>query len=232
MKPGPKPKGEIRRTWSPNLAYAIGLITADGYLSKDGRHMSFTSKDKALVATFKKCLGLQTKLGQKFSGSGNLAYHTQFGDVLFYDFLREIGLLSAKSKTLGSLKIPRKYFRDFLRGYFDGDGSSYSYFDPVFPRSFRFYISFTSASPKFITWFREEMREVIGVKGFISKNKNNEYPQLKYAKTEAMIICKNMYANEDASRLKRKYRKILDAFRIIEKSRSGEIGRRAAFRAQ
>lgn len=194
--------------------------------------MSFTSKDKALVTTFKECLGLQTKLAQKFSGSGNLAYHTQFGDVLFYAFLCEIGLSSAKSKTLGALKIPRQYFRDFLRGYFDGDGSSYSYYDPVFPKSFRFYLSFTSASPLFISWLREELHEIIGVKGSVSKNKNNAYLQLKYAKTEAMIICKNMYDSEGAPRLNRKYKKILDAIRVIEKSRSGEIGRRAAFRAQ
>ena len=120
----------------------------------------------------------------------------------------------------------------FFKRIFWRDGSSYSYYDPVFPKSFRFYLSFTSASPLFISWLREELHEIIGVKGSVSKNKNNAYLQLKYAKTEAMIICKNMYDSEGAPRLNRKYKKILDAIRVIEKSRSGEIGRRAAFRAQ
>ncbi len=31
--------------WTANLAYAVGLITTDGCLSKDGRHIDLTSKD-------------------------------------------------------------------------------------------------------------------------------------------------------------------------------------------
>ena len=141
-KPGPKPKGKVETRWSPEFAYAIGLLTADGCLSKDGRHIDLTSKDKAQVLLFKKCLGLATKVGRKYSGAGNLSYHTQFGDVLFYRFLEGIGLTPAKSKTISSISIPRGYFLDFLRGYFDGDGSSYSYYDSVYKKSYRFYISF------------------------------------------------------------------------------------------
>lgn len=106
MKRGPKPKGKVTNKWSPRFSYAIGLLVADGCLSKDGRHIDFTSKDKDLVNLFKKCLRLDTKVSSKLSGSGNVAYHTQFGDVLFYDFLLSIGLTPAKSKTIGSITIP------------------------------------------------------------------------------------------------------------------------------
>lgn len=41
-----KPLSKIKIKWSPKFAYCIGLITSDGNLSKDGRHISFTSKDK------------------------------------------------------------------------------------------------------------------------------------------------------------------------------------------
>lgn len=41
MKPQGKPI-----TWSPEIAYAVGLLTTDGSLSIDGRHIDFTSKDK------------------------------------------------------------------------------------------------------------------------------------------------------------------------------------------
>ncbi|MEK7574528.1 MAG: hypothetical protein AAB514_03305, partial [Patescibacteria group bacterium] len=47
--------------WSPNFAYAIGLIATDGNLSKDGRHLNMTSGDKDMILTFKKCLGLKNK---------------------------------------------------------------------------------------------------------------------------------------------------------------------------
>jgi len=102
MKRGAKPKGKVSIIWGSQFAYAIGLLVADGCLSKDGRHINLTSKDKAQIVLFKKCLGLKTKVSPKYSGSGNLAYCTQFGDVLFYEFLLSIGLLPAKSKTISN----------------------------------------------------------------------------------------------------------------------------------
>ena len=51
-KRGPKPKKKISTNWSAELAYAVGLIATDGCLSKDKRHIDFTSKDKELIKTF------------------------------------------------------------------------------------------------------------------------------------------------------------------------------------
>ena len=217
--------------WSAQFAYAIGLLTADGCLSKDGRHIDLTSKDKAQVILFKKCLGLTTKVGRKYSGSGNLAYHTQFGDVLFYQFLLGIGLTPAKSKTLLRVSVPKRYFFDFLRGYFDGDGSSFSFYDRVFKKSYRFYISFTSASPAFVDWLRSTIKDVLDVKGAIAHNRNNPYLQLKYSKKEAVIISKSMYYSEAIPCLRRKRLKIKRSLRIISERRGGEIGKHVSFRS-
>ena len=230
-KRGPKPKGQTETIWSPEFAYAIGLISADGCLSKDGRHIDLTSKDRAQVVLFKKCLGLTTKVGEKNSGAGNLAYRIQFGDVLFYQFLESIGLTPAKSKTISSILVPDKYFLDFVRGYFDGDGSSYSYFDPVYEKSFRFYISFTSASPRFFDWLRIELQRVLNIKGSLHYNRNNPYVQLKFSKKEASVLTKSMYYSKDLPCLRRKYLKIMKSMRIIEASRGGVIGKRATFRS-
>ncbi len=231
MKRGPKPKGQVQLKWSSQFAYAIGLLTADGCLSKDGRHIDFTSADRSLVVLFKKCLALTARISPKKSGSGNISFHIQFGDVLFYRFLLEIGLTPAKSKTLSRISIPDEYFRDFLRGYFDGDGSSYSYYDPIFPRSFRFYISFTTASRNYADWLKDKLRTQVGVKGHLGFNKNNTYIQLKYAKKDAIQLCLYMYLISDAPRLKRKYLKIQRSMRIIHGRRDGEIGKHASFRS-
>lgn len=231
-KRGPKPKGQVEIRWSPEFAYAVGLLVADGCLSKDKRHIDLTSKDRVQVTLFRTCLGLATKISRKRSGAGNVAYHTQFGDVLFYRFLEGIGLTPAKSKTISSVSIPKKYFIDFLRGYFDGDGSSYSYCDSVHERSYRFYISFTSASPRFLDWLRGEVGDALGIRGSLGYNRNNSYVQLKYSKKEAAVLARNMYYAEGLPCLRRKRLKIMKSMRIIEASRSGETGRRAAFRAQ
>jgi len=72
-------------TWTSNIAYAVGLLTTDGNLSKDGRHIDFTSKEQKLIATFKNCLNLQNKIGKKIGGFKvpTIAYRVQFGNVVF-----------------------------------------------------------------------------------------------------------------------------------------------------
>ncbi len=218
--------------WSPDFAYVVGLITADGCLQKDGRHIDLTSKDLEQVATFKRCLGLTVKIGKKKSGIGNEYYRIQFGDVLFYQFLVRIGITPAKSKTILSVQVPDEYFADFLRGYFDGDGTSYSFYDSLFPKSYRFYISFMSASPKFINWLRKRLDELAGVKGHLSHSLGKDYVQLKYAKKEAIVLFEYMYYDTNVTALQRKYLKIKRTMSIIGGRRGGEIGKRTAFRSQ
>ena len=107
-----KPLGKVKTKWSAEFAYAIGLLTTDGSLSKDRRHINFTSKDRDLVMTFKRCLKLDNVIGRKTSGSTKEKkyFQIQFGDVLFYRFLLKIGLMPNKTKKLGDLNIPQKLF--------------------------------------------------------------------------------------------------------------------------
>ena len=91
--------------WNPELAYIVGLITTDGSLSKDKRHIDFTSNDLQLLRTFKKCLSLKNKICEKFSShkSDRKSYHLQFGDVRFYNWLLSIGLMPNKTYHLGKI---------------------------------------------------------------------------------------------------------------------------------
>src|SRR3989338_6559032 len=231
MRRGPKPKGQVTVGWSPQFAYAIGLLTADGCLSSDGRHIDFTSKDQDQVETFKECLKLKVKIGLKSSGTDKTYYHVQFGDVLLYAFLESIGLSPAKSKTISSVLVPDAYFSDFLRGYFDGDGTSYSFYDPVFPQSYRFYVSFISASSAFIDWLRGRINGLVGGRGHLSAWAGRNHTQLRYAKRESITICQYMYQREGSPFLRRKYLKIQRSLRIISQCRGGEIGIHANFRS-
>jgi len=75
--------------WSADVAYAIGLLTSDGNLSKDGRHIEFCSKDKELVEVFCRSLRLSNRIGTKKRGTvpRKLYYRVQFGK----DLLRKPG---------------------------------------------------------------------------------------------------------------------------------------------
>ncbi len=221
MKRGPKPRGHAEIKWSPEFAYAVGLLTADGCLLSDGRHIDFTSKDKELVQTFKECLKLKTKVSTKKSGLGKMYFRVQFSDVLFREFLISIGITPKKSKIIGQVKVPDGFFRDFLRGYFDGDGTSYSFYDSLFPTSYRFYISFASASPAYILWLQGRIKTLLGLKGYINRYTDKPYLQLKYAKKEAIVLVSEMYYADGLPHLSRKYLKIKRTMSIIDKRRGG-----------
>lgn len=184
------------------MAYAIGLITTDGNLSSDERHIDFTSTDRKLVQTFKKCLDLKNKIGIKTNGRGGIAYRVQFGNVKFYKQLENIGLTSRKSKTIGKIQIPNKYFFDFLRGELDGDGYIKRYFDPVYKNSLRLYTRFTCASLEHTLWLQNTIEGLLGIKGFITKHSGAF--DLTYSKKDSIKLLKKIYYKSNLPCLKRK----------------------------
>ncbi|MEW6102118.1 MAG: LAGLIDADG family homing endonuclease [Candidatus Omnitrophota bacterium] len=208
--------------WSSNLAYIVGLITTDGNLSKDGRHIDFTSSDFQLIKTFKKCLSLNIKIGRKYgSFAGTKSYRLQFGNVKLYRWLLKIGLAPNKTSNLGKINVPRRYFRDFLRGHLDGDGSIVTYIDRqmeykgVKYKYQRLYLTFYSSSPKHLEWLRSTLRYFFEFKGSlrILGGKNRKIPlwRLRFAKYDSLKFLSWIYYKPNLPCLKRK-RKIADRF--------------------
>src|SRR3989344_5576389 len=105
---------KVKILYSSKFFYAIGLLATDGNLSKDGRHLNMTSKEKEMIITFKMCLGINNKIGRKTRGGSTVKkyFQVQFGDKNFYSYLLSIGLTPAKSKTIAQLDIPDNYFAD------------------------------------------------------------------------------------------------------------------------
>ncbi len=210
----------IRIRWSSEFAYAIGLLVTDGSLSKDGRHIDFTSKDRIMVTLFKKCLGLNNKIGRKTRGKEKIKkyFRVQCGDTNFYKFLLSIGLTPRKSKTIQAIRIPKKYFFDFLRGHFDGDGTFYSYWDPRWKSSFMFYTVFVSASRKHIIWLQREICTFLNIKGYINSDNRRTIYYLRYAKKESVKLLEKIYSCYTRRRnifLPRKYLKIKKALHTL-----------------
>ena len=194
--------------WNTNFAYALGLITSDGNLSPDGRHLVFVSKDLDLINTFKKCLNLENKISSKKSGytkDQNKQYYViQFGNIGLYNFLTNIGLGPNKSKTIGPLLIPPAYLADFLRGLIDGDGSIGYFMHPESKRK-QFRIRITSASVQFLEWLRKRLTMQLGIKGSIEKVARAY--QLNYYKGDSRKIVRFMYYSNEVPCLKRKHDK-------------------------
>ena len=209
-----KPQCKVKIKWSPEFAYVIGLLVTDGSLSKDGRHIDLTSNDREQLENFLSCLKSKNKIGFKHKVHGS-ALRVQLGDVNFYKFLGGIGLMPNKTKIIKDVKVHLKYFFDFLRGHFDGDGTFYSYFDPRWKSSYMFYTVFISASKNHIQWLRKNIQRNLSINGHITKSVNNSVYQLKYAKAESLKLLPKLYYDEDVICLSRKRIKIEKALAVI-----------------
>ena len=181
----------------PNhLWYTVGLIATDGNLSPDGRHINITSKDTKHLIHVKKVLGLTNKIGSKVGAYQTTCSVLQFGDVKFYKFLEQIGLTRKKSLTLKPLKIPKKYFHDFLRGVIDGDGNIQKWIHKSNGNT-QWVIKIVSASPIFLPWLKQRINKYLNTDGkihvYTGHKKRNPLYMLKYGKFASKIILRWCY---------------------------------------
>jgi hypothetical protein len=192
--------------WSRNLAYVVGLITTDGCLSKDGRHIAFVSKDLEQIINFCKILKLTNKISphkSSYNPKGSY-YHIQFGNVSLYNFLLKTGLTPNKSFSLKTLDIPPKFFIDFLRGHLDGDGniSVVYHKESQYPQ---LRLRFCSASLNHLLWMKKSLLNQYNISGgFISKKIRNTH-YLVYSKVDATKLLELMYYHRVKYFLGRKY---------------------------
>lgn len=203
--------------WSSEMAYAIGLIATDGCLSKDGRHIIMRSSDYGLLRIFKKCLNVKNKIAKTTNNgfSNKPSYRIQIGNVQFYKWLFKIGLSPAKTYTIGEINVPNEYFKDFLRGHLDGDGSITTYIDRYNTyrgRTYtnqRIFIRFTSASNIHINWLYKKINTITGIKGAIIYKPpviSNRVPMwdIKFSKKESLKLLQYLYYKNNLPCLERK----------------------------
>lgn len=208
-----------------NLWYLVGLITSDGCLSSDGRHIDITSSDNEYLEGIRNLIGIKNKVGTKYGCKRQIAFRIQISNKNFYDFLLSLGLTRNKSLTIGALEVPGQFFVDFLRGLIDGDGSIRNWSHPTNFReqwSLRIY----SGSKNFLEWLDDKIRIFLKARGRLYQyNKQGTAYVLKFGKMAAREIARKCYY-DGCFALQRKAmlaRNCIDSYKGWNRSRTVDV---------
>ena len=193
-------RGDI--SWSPTLAWVVGLIATDGNLARDGRHLTLVSADRDMLVTVRDALSLTAAIIPHTGRDDHRGLRLQWVDRHFYQWLVGIGLTPAKSLTLRPLAIPDAVFPDFLRGCIDGDGSITVYVDRYNTYESeryvyeRLYVRLFSASRDFLDWTRATVHRLHSIVGSVAEKRlEGKHPfwELRYAKQESIELLRWIY---------------------------------------
>lgn len=119
---------------SPNKAYVLGLLYADGYNNetKGEIRLSLNEYDKDILQRISKCIRYSKpltfiKCDDKVASNGFISKNMYTLDIYnrhMSDSLAKYGVVQNKSLTLTFPSfLEESLYSHFLRGYFDGDGS-------------------------------------------------------------------------------------------------------------
>ncbi len=197
---------EHLRHWSPQLAYAVGLIAADGNLNKDRVRVEFISTDYELVELYCRALCIENAhVVFTRQHSRKSWYQVKLDDRSFREFLEALGLTPAKSKTLRALQIPDDMFPDFLRGLLDGDGSWYLSRSWL-GRYTYLRVEVCSASRSFIRWIAETVERLNGLVGYLRARPFGRSYDLTFIGQKALALGNWVYYSPTVLALSRKRR--------------------------
>lgn len=115
-------------------AYILGFICADGHIEKDRLNITVSIKDKDILEKIREAMQSnhpikevkRTNLYNKTDRKTLTLVELMIGSVKLVKPLFNMGLTTNKTYTLNGdivKYIPKYLIRDFLRGYFDGDGN-------------------------------------------------------------------------------------------------------------
>ena len=113
---------------TPDKAYFLGFIAADGYVNNKYQQLRITlhKDDIEVLENLKKAIGYTGQIKHRLMKSGN-KWYTRVDLCMvnkhIVDSLNKLGIIQKKSLVLQFPIIDSILYADFLRGYFDGDGS-------------------------------------------------------------------------------------------------------------
>lgn len=178
--------------WSSDMAYILGFICADGSISwnsvKGYYSLTITAaeKDKLHLEKIREIIQSSKPL---LRGESTKSYRLIVNSKKLCRRLMGLGVMPRKSLILKFPKVPKKYLKDFIRGYVDGDGSL-SYLQRR--RSPYFELMICSGSKEFIAVLENIIYQALEIKSRIFKTKGSCYI-LRYSCARGLKLADWLY---------------------------------------
>lgn len=216
---------------SREKAYFLGLLAADGCIHKStpkkrNTRIALTLKldDKYIIERLSEAIEFKGNVRiitiRKGEYAGHQYSHIQFTSDKMAEDLSKYGITRDKSSTLTYPTIPEMYDYDFIRGYFDGNGSVFISNEKHWrTKKITPVIHFRFCGPEKLL---SEIQNKLGIKGRLVKSRKSFVHELQCKRNvQANIFFNKIYTDTDLY-LKRKY----DIFKNVQRlqSTTQEIG--------
>lgn len=154
----------LERIDSPEKAYWLGLLYADGYVHRYG--LSLGMIDREHIEKFKYFMSADYVVETQLRSGVKPIYSLRISDALLPKMLAKHGLVFRKARRLSLPRLPGKLLMHFVRGFFDGDG----YFT-CSRGSNQWQLGFVSASKQFLRQLQDLLcRQMSKKRGCITIN--------------------------------------------------------------
>lgn len=198
---------------SHNGAWLLGFLAADGYLpdtngAKNRITISLAEIDKEVLELIKKELEYEGPINEYESSSGYPFVSLSFTSKILREKIESYNIVNNKTFKLNYLpaNLPEKYILDFIRGFFDGDGSIYA-----IEKEKKIGMSFTCASDIFLQEIAEYLSKEfkVSIPKINSSQRVHTIYDIRYYKKDSIILGDKFY-NHNYLSLPRKQKKYFE----------------------
>lgn len=201
---------------SHNGAWLLGFIAADGYLptpknAKNRVTISLAEKDEDVLILIAEELKYTGKIFH-YENNGFPCVSLSFTSKMIRQQIESYGIGNNKTFQLKYLpsNLSDEYLIDFIRGYFDGDGSIYE------PQGKKINTSFTCASKEFLDEIRSFLYKKYNITLATIHESFRVHPvyDIKYYVQDSLKLCDLFYNNDYLAlpRKKNHYLKIKEKY--------------------
>lgn len=166
---------------TPDSAYWIGFLMADGCIWRNTVILEVGEKDKKHIQKFKEFMESEHKISERVIKRENkefLAYRLSFANDKVVSDLEKHGVVSKKSLTAVALGLENN--KDFWRGVIDGDGS-------LGEDKGKFFIDLYGSLPLLTQYKEYVLNNGFTFKGSILKKKSIYRIKIKNEKTAELV---------------------------------------------